>query len=350
MLRMCASTSGRCTASTRSRPRMCIGCSEDPAGGRPPAHGASSGSEWIRCTVRSWLLRSFLPMSRAYVRAACKIPADAESPCTGHGLSGIGGSDEQVRPLQVLREVDLDRVQVRDVHGLEQQAVLQDRELEAALEVVLVVDALQLAHEGLLVARGDVVDPDGLADAALDRLGELLDVPLGVDGVLDLLVAHLGGVDGHEGLVALDEGDRAAQDARVEHDVAVHPEHAAAPGGGEAAQQALGGVGLVVALVVHVVHIGEGLDDRLRAVADDRGDADVIAEGRVDVVVLLLHDGASVVELSQRLREGAPEARAHARSENDGLKSHRTAPVTCVHGLVTDGTLLRATSHAIDAA
>ncbi len=80
--------------------------------------------------------------------------------------------------------------------------------------------------------------------------------PLGVDGVLDLLVAHLGGVDGHEGLVALDERDRAAEDARVEHDVAVHPEHAAAPGGGEAAQQALRGVGLVVALVVHVVHVG----------------------------------------------------------------------------------------------
>ncbi|OZB76403.1 MAG: hypothetical protein B7X41_21960, partial [Microbacterium sp. 14-71-5] len=33
MLRMCARTRGRCTARTRSRPRMCIGCSEDPAGG-----------------------------------------------------------------------------------------------------------------------------------------------------------------------------------------------------------------------------------------------------------------------------------------------------------------------------
>ena len=50
--------------------------------------------------------------------------------------------------------------------GSKQQAVLLDRQLEAALEVVLVVDALQLADERLLVGARDVVDADGLADAA----------------------------------------------------------------------------------------------------------------------------------------------------------------------------------------
>ncbi len=38
--------------------------------------------------------------------------------------------------------------------GLEAHAVLLDRELDAALEVVLVGDARQLAHERRLVRRG----------------------------------------------------------------------------------------------------------------------------------------------------------------------------------------------------
>ena len=57
-----------------------------------------------------------------------------------------------------------------------------------------------------------------------------LDEALGRDGVLDLFVAHLGGVDGDERLVALDELDGAAEDAGIEDDVAVHPEHAALAG------------------------------------------------------------------------------------------------------------------------
>jgi hypothetical protein len=103
-------------------------------------------------------------------------------------------SDEEVRPLEVFGEVDLDRVEVRDVEGLEADAVLRDREFEAALEVVLVIDSRQLADERLLVGAGDVVDPDGLADAPDDRLGELLDRAVGRGRVLDLFVAHLGRV------------------------------------------------------------------------------------------------------------------------------------------------------------
>ncbi len=113
----------------------------------------------------------------------------------------------------------------------------------------------------------------------------------------------------------------AAEDARVEDDVAVHPQHAALAGRGEGAQQALGRVGLVVAVVVDVVDVGEGLDDRLGAVADDGRDAGLVAEGGTDVVVLLLHDAAAVAELGQRLRQAAAEARAHAGCEDDGLKS-----------------------------
>lgn len=72
-----------------------------------------------------------------------------------------------VRALQVFREVDLDRVEVGDVHRLDEQAVLLDRELEAALEVVLRADALEVGEEGRLVAARDVVDADGLAEAPL---------------------------------------------------------------------------------------------------------------------------------------------------------------------------------------
>ncbi|MBG9885456.1 hypothetical protein ABE10_02410, partial [Bacillus toyonensis] len=213
---------------------------------------------------------------------------------------------------------------------------------EAALEVVLIVHALELPHERGLVGRGDVVDADRLADALDDGLRELFDVAFGADGVLDLFIADLRGVDGHEGLVSLDEVDGTPEHERVEDDVAVHPEHAGLARGAEAAQKALRRVRLVVTLVVHIVDVREGLDDRLGPVADDRRDASVVAERGADVVVLLSHDRTAVPELCQRLREGATESRAHARSENDGLKSHRTAPVACVHGRFIDGTLLRA--------
>ena len=82
---------------------------------------------------------------------------------------GLTPSDEEVRPLEVFCEVDLDGVQVRDVERLEAHAVLGDRELETALEVVLVIDARELADERLLVGARDVVDPDRLADAAARR-------------------------------------------------------------------------------------------------------------------------------------------------------------------------------------
>ena len=62
-------------------------------------------------------------------------------------------SHEVVRPLEVFGEVDLDRVEVGDVHRLDEQAVLLDRELDAALEVVLVADALQVAR-GARPCRG----------------------------------------------------------------------------------------------------------------------------------------------------------------------------------------------------
>ncbi|MGZ8805417.1 MAG: phosphocholine cytidylyltransferase family protein, partial [Microbacterium sp.] len=48
-------------------------------------------------------------------------------------------SDEEVRPLEIFGEVDLDRVQVGDVERLEPHRVLFDRELQAPLEVILVV-------------------------------------------------------------------------------------------------------------------------------------------------------------------------------------------------------------------
>ena len=205
--------------------------------------------------------------------------------------------------------------------GCEPHAVLGDRQLETALEVVLVIDAHELADEGLLVGARDVVDADRLADTADDRLGELLDGAVGRRRVLDLFVAHLGGVDGDEGLVALDECDRTPEDARVEDDVAVHPQHAGASRGVECAEKALGGVRLVVAVVVDVVDIGERLDDGLSSVADDRRDARGRAERGTDVVVLLLHDAAAVVQLGQRFGQAAAEPRAHAGREDDGLKS-----------------------------
>jgi len=60
--------------------------------------------------------------------------------------AGAGrASDEQVRALEVFCKVDLDGVQVGDVDRLNQHLVLLDRQLDAALEVVLVFDTLQLA-------------------------------------------------------------------------------------------------------------------------------------------------------------------------------------------------------------
>src|SRR5690606_17768707 len=92
--------------------------------------------------------------------------------------------------------------------------------------------------------------------------------------------------------------------------------------GVQGAQQALRRVRHVVALVVHVVRGRESLDDGLGAVADNSGDAGVVAEGSADVVVLLPHDRASVAQLGERLRQRTAEPRAHASGKDDGLKSH----------------------------
>ena len=55
-------------------------------------------------------------------------------------LRAPAGSEVLVHAVQVGLEVDLDRVQVGDVERLEAHAVAVDGQLEAALEVVLVVD------------------------------------------------------------------------------------------------------------------------------------------------------------------------------------------------------------------
>ncbi|GAA1849155.1 hypothetical protein GCM10009796_09180 [Microbacterium koreense] len=58
--------------------------------------------------------------------------------------------------------------------------------------------------------------------------------------------------------------------------------------------------------------------------------------------MLLLHDAAAVRELGQRLGQAPPETRAHARGENDGLKSHSLLLECEVHRRFTESTLLRA--------
>src|SRR5690606_5167144 len=144
MLRMCATTSGRCTERMRSSPLT-------GNGRAAPAAGAAA------CDAPSWMMWgrwTFSGMRRSYARR----PRESREPPLGEAALGASRvwSHEEVRALQVLGEVDLHRVQVGDVHRLEQQAVLGDRQLESALEVVLVIDALELAHERLLVGGRDV--------------------------------------------------------------------------------------------------------------------------------------------------------------------------------------------------
>ena len=176
------------------------------------------------------------------------------------------------------------------------------------------------------VVAGDEVDADGLAEPADHGLGELLDVAVRVGRVLDLLVGHLRGVDADERTVGGDEVTGAHERFGVEHDVAVHPQHAAVLRRLQGAQQGLAGVGLVVALVVDERRLGEGLDDVLELVADDDRDLHVGAEGLVDVVELLLHDAAAVAEFGERLRQRAAESAAHARREDHDLSRHGPSP------------------------
>ena len=75
-----------------------------------------------------------------------------------------------------------------------------------ALEVVLVAAGVQVRDQGGLVLAGDVVDADGLAESADHRLGQLTDVAVAVEGVLDLLVGHGRGVDADEALVGAGPG------------------------------------------------------------------------------------------------------------------------------------------------
>ena len=104
---------------------------------------------------------------------------------------------------------------------------LLDAELDAALEVVLVVDLGEPLEQRRLVLGGDEVDPDGLAEPADDLLGELLDVAVVVEGVLHLFLGHRLGVHAHEAAPGLDVLLDQRQHPRVEDHVAVEPQHAA---------------------------------------------------------------------------------------------------------------------------
>ena len=98
------------------------------------------------------------------------------------------GLDEEVGALKVLCEVDFDSVEVRDVNRLNQQSILFNCKLKTTLEVVLVIHLGELTQEDCLVLGRDVVDANCLTQAALDGLGEFLDLALSGGGVLDLFV------------------------------------------------------------------------------------------------------------------------------------------------------------------
>src|SRR3954447_7389670 len=99
ILRICASTTGRWIASTRSMLRIMGGCSAEPTGGSPPTHGESSGREWILCTL------AITPILGG--RRGGALGLDSES--RGHAkpsnrsVTDCAGceSDEEVRALEV---------------------------------------------------------------------------------------------------------------------------------------------------------------------------------------------------------------------------------------------------------
>src|SRR3954447_24445151 len=102
ILRICASTTGRWIASTRSMLRIMGGCSAEPTGGSPPTHGESSDREWILCTL------AITPILGGRAGGALGLdsewqrhPAQSDCPVTARAACG---SDEEVGPLEVFGE------------------------------------------------------------------------------------------------------------------------------------------------------------------------------------------------------------------------------------------------------
>ena len=203
------------------------------------------------------------------------------------------------------------------------QTVLLDRELDAALEVVLVLALVEPLDQGLLVRGRDVVDPHRFAESPEDGLGQLLD-PAGLaEGVLDLLLGDRLGVDRHEAAIGLDVVAQQAEQAAVEDHVAVEPQDAARARELECLEQALVGVGRVVERVVDESEVGVGLDDQIELETDHRADPQGRPELLPQVSDLATHDRLAGRERGQWLGVGASETGSHPSHQDHCLERRR---------------------------
>src|ERR1700712_1870082 len=168
----------------------------EPLRNRRNMRGHSATPSKVSLSVQNDQIRRPSKSTSTTVSASEGTCTPASSTCVTTGGDGgptpVTGSvpDELVGSGQVLVEVDLDDVELGDVERLDAQAVLLDAQLDAPLEVVLVVCLVEPLDQGGLVVVRDEVDPHGLAEPADDALGELLDVAVAVEGVLHLLLRH----------------------------------------------------------------------------------------------------------------------------------------------------------------
>jgi hypothetical protein len=107
-----------------------------------------------------------------------------------------------------------------------------------------------VAGERLAVPGRHVIDSYRLARTLRHGLGDLVDIALGVELILDLLVSYGRARHGHEPLAVADELGEVAEHTSFEHHVAVEPQDAPSADHLEGPQEAGRRVGVFEGLVV----------------------------------------------------------------------------------------------------
>ena len=138
------------------------------------------------------------------------------------------------------------------------------------------------------------------------------------------------------------------QQPRDEHDVTVEPQHATRWRQPQCLEQALGGAGLVVQLVVDECGVSRGgLHDEVHLEADHDGDVRGVAERVAQVVELLAEDAAPVDQRRQRLRMGTAETGAEAGGQDHHVDRHVGKFPSAIHPRADQGRIARTWCHQL---
>jgi hypothetical protein len=120
---------------------------------------------------------------------------------------------------QVFDEIYFDAQAVPDIQRAYFQSPL-DRQFDSFFEIIGIGTFFQAVEQLWKIGLLDFVDADRLAECLVHRLGDLVDVSIGIDRVLDFLLTDRKSVHGHAGTLGRHDF---CNDTMIEHDVTVGP-------------------------------------------------------------------------------------------------------------------------------